>query len=130
MEEDQYNKPSYDGRIHYFMELNRILSNLNNAIMNEDIENCLKGLMLFKNHIYAYIRNEDKKKSDLIMRDLELQHKMIEYNSKHISNVNNHILKKILNVHGQLMVFAKELLLPLSSDEITEWSDEEFLKGT
>jgi hypothetical protein len=130
MDEEQYNKPSYDGRLHYHIELNRLLNVLHQYYMIEDIENCIKSLQLIKSWIYPYIRTEDKKEANNIMIQLRTKHKIVEFNSQRMSNVNAEMLNIISDCEGKFLLFAKDLLLPMSSDDITEWSDDEFLKGT
>lgn len=131
---EKFTKPSYDGRLKYYDVLKAYLIHIANAQYMGDFAGWVRLLEGYFNHIVGFI---DPKEVNAIEVDIEAalnQYSRLSTNSKVSETQKNifnfHMDRKLNKLTRKMNKAAKHLLLPIASEEITEYDFEEFKRGS
>jgi len=114
------NKPSYDGRLQFYDVFGGYMKAMAQAVVDKNYSlwyNCLRSMLSMSK---PFITSEDIKEIENLLS--------IAKNSMREKKLSFYVEEKLFQAEDAIHRSAKHLLLPISTDTITEWSEEDFLK--
>lgn len=128
--EDQYSKPGFDGRLHYYKIVGGFMRGIAQASIDNNYDVWFNLLNCMFDLVSPFIR--DSKEIETLLTTVENK----VYNSNNCSNqsnqnvLNRNLERELHKVTRKLYQSAKHMLLPISDETNTEYSSEEFFRGS
>lgn len=128
-----FTKPAYDARqVYYTKIIIPILERIIFYISLKDFDSWLREDKNLFTHVEGYI---DPKQISLISKKINSASLLLFKRAQLIDNKNNMMMigaieDAMWDLHRSLITASKHLYLPIKSEEITEWDEAEFLRGS
>lgn len=129
--EEGFDKPSYDGRLEYYKVLKAYMLAVAKSSSTEDFSLWLRMLRGMFALVKSFIKESDA--VAIKSRFISIKNQLMSMDKSHI-NAKTMMARKIddelQDVTEDIFEAAKHLLLPLSSDSIMEFNEDEFVRGS
>jgi hypothetical protein len=129
---ERYTKPGFDARIHYYDIVKAYMINIVYTTVSGDYPKWMLLIRSLYNLICPYIKTPEALKKKI----MDTQRRVDQWTIFKCTNranqmvADSYIENKLQELTEELYTSAKHMLLPIKSDEITEYDTREFIEGS
>lgn len=129
--DESFDKPGYDGRLQYYKIIGGFMKGISESSLSNNYDAWFNLIHCMFDMVCPFIRKPDELK-----KEIEKVEKIVYSNSSTSTNhsnqyiLNRNVEKKLHELTGKLYTAAKHMLLPIQEETDTEYSTEEFFRGS
>ena len=130
MDEKKISKPGYDARLKYYEIVGDYLREIMDSIFQDDLHRLYRGLEGLSCMVTPYIDADDVTALREGLDRVDTMFSKAANSSRHQAFFLNRVRKHLLKLYRELHVFAKHMMLPVNEEEVDEWDEEAFKRGS